>query len=268
METGDYGVCQCEVCRKRQRHPVSRFSWEDMALMYPIAADAIRSVSKDAWLLCEAYTHPEPYRGKKEAPDFGDGKAAWADEAIAAFPQGDTVWVQWVADEHVPPKKLYEWTALGKVPGSGRRHVMRAHFATYWRGYRGELAVDWLADLTARSMAAGCDTMSIFGEVSAFHAGAELNYLAFQHYGSAANPRADLDLFLREVAGPLLGGPQAARDYLRFARLLPARAEIPGALKDIYTRLGKLPPHQARRWVWLANFLTSFLEQPWELSHE
>ena len=45
METGDYGVCRCGLCEKRRRHPVSAFSWEDMALMYPLAAEAIRSVS-------------------------------------------------------------------------------------------------------------------------------------------------------------------------------------------------------------------------------
>ncbi|MHB1000088.1 MAG: hypothetical protein ACYC27_12660 [Armatimonadota bacterium] len=30
------------------------------------------------------------------------------------------------------------------------------------------------------------------------------------------------------------------------------------ALKDINPRLRKLPPNAARRWTWLANYLSSF----------
>ncbi len=42
METGDTGVCQCPRCRDRREHPGLSFSWEDMAMMYPIAVEAIR----------------------------------------------------------------------------------------------------------------------------------------------------------------------------------------------------------------------------------
>jgi hypothetical protein len=40
---------------------------------------------------------------------------------------------------------------------------------------------------------------------------------------------------------------------------LDDRAQIPGALKDIYGRCASLPPDVARRWVWLANYLASFV---------
>jgi hypothetical protein len=135
---------------------------------------------------------------------------------------------------------------------------MRAHFATYWRGIRGELAVYWIAELVHQSVTHGFDTISLFGEVSPFHAGAELNYHALENFGSAANPKADLDAFLRDVAGPLLGGEERARDYLRFARLVSDRERIAEALEKIYSRLSALPRAAARRWAWLANHLASF----------
>ncbi len=119
--------------------------------------------------------------------------------------------------------------------------------------------MDWIADMVQRSMAHGFDAISLFGEVSPFHTGAELNYLALAHYGSAANPTADLEVFLRDIAAPLLGGAGAARDFLRFARLLDDRSRIPDALKEIYGRCARLSPDIARRWVWLANFLASFI---------
>jgi hypothetical protein len=260
IETGDYGVCRCGLCEKRRRHAFSTFSWEDMALMYPVAAEAIRSVSPDAWIVCETYSHPEPYAGSKGAPGFGEGKPAWADECLEQFPKGKGIFVQWVCDDYVKPRQLKAWTKVGTVSDSGHHNIMRAHFGTYWSGHlRGELSIDWIADMVQRSMSHGFDAISLFGEVSPFDTGAELNYLALKNYGSAANPKADLEVFLRDVAAPLLGGEKNAHDYLRYARLLDGRQQIPGALKEIYARCGTLPPDIARRWAWLGNYLASFV---------
>jgi len=99
METGDTGICQCKQCRAATAAlgvPLLMVLVEDMALMYPLATDAIRSVTPDAWIVCETYSHPQPYAGADKAPDFGDGKPVWADAALAKFPRG--VFVQWVAD--------------------------------------------------------------------------------------------------------------------------------------------------------------------------
>jgi hypothetical protein len=153
------------------------------------------------------------------------------------------------------------WSEAGAVSNARHRHIMRAHFSTYWMGVRGELAIDWIAELVQRSIAHGFDAISLFGEVSPFHTSAELNYLALAHYGSRANPKADLDVFLRDVAAPLLGGGELARDYLRLARLRDDPARIPAALETIYRRIATLPAAAARRWAWLANHLASFLEE-------
>jgi hypothetical protein len=211
--------------------------------------------------VCETYSNPQPYRGTKQTPGFGDDKPVWADECIASFPKGETVFVQWVCDKFVKPKLTEVWTDAGKVSSADRRNVMRAHFGTYWAGgLRGGLAIDWIADMVQRSISHGFDAISIFGEVSPFDTGAELNYLALANYGSAANPAADVDMFLRDVGGSLLGGETLARDYLRYARLLDRRAQIPAALREMYANCGKLPVAPARRWAWLANYLASFAE--------
>jgi hypothetical protein len=142
---------------------------------------------------------------------------------------------------------------------SGQHNIMRAHLATYWYDHlRGELAIDWIADRGQRSMAHGFEGISLFGEVSRFNTGAELNYLALMKYGSAASPQADFEVFLRGVAAPLLGGEQYAHDYLHYARLLDDRRQIPSALKEIYARCGTLPPDMARRWAWRGTYLASF----------
>ncbi len=261
METGDTGICQCKLCRDRRQHSDSSFSWlswEDMGLMYPLATSAIRSVAPEAWVVCETYSHPQPYTGLDKPPRFGDAMPAWATAELAKFPQG--VFVQWVADYFMKNGAITPaWTAEGRVTSPGHRHVMRSHLSTSWFGNRGEVAIDWLANLVNQSISSGFEGISLFGEVSPFQSGAELNYLALADFGSVQNPKADLDAFQQRVAAPLLGGADNARDFLQFARLLSDRKQIPAALPGIYARLATLPPEAARRWCWLANHLASFV---------
>lgn len=261
IETGDTGICQCKLCRDRRQHSASTFSWlswEDMGLMYPIATNAVRAVAPDAWIVCETYSHPEPYKGPDKPPRFGDAMPTWAASELAKFPRD--VFVQWVADYFMKNGEITPaWTAEGRVPGDGHRHVMRSHLSTSWFGNRGELATDWLANLVQRSIASGFEGVSLFGEASPFHSGAELNYLALEDYGGVDNLDADLDSFQQRIAAPLLGGVDNARDFLQFARLLSDRPQIPAALPKIYGRLASLPPDAARRWCWLANHLASFV---------
>lgn len=258
MESGDTGVCQCRLCQDRRKYPARGFSLEDMALMYPLAAEAIRSVKPDATIIAETYSHPEPYTGPAPVPGFGEGSPPWLAECMAAFPEN--IMVNWVCDNFVAPRNAVAWTDAGRPPASGNRlHIMRAHFGTYWHGHRDELCIDWMADMVAKSIAHGFEGISIFGESSPFHAGAELNYLAFADYGSADNPAADVDSFLERVAAPLLGGPDLAKEYLRLARLKDQREEIPAALRRIRHVAASLDGRPAQRWTWLANFLASFV---------
>ncbi|UCD29189.1 MAG: hypothetical protein JSV03_01515, partial [Planctomycetota bacterium] len=201
IEAGDNHVCQCKLCKDRRRYPTGRFSWEDMALLHPIAIKAIRAVKPDAWICCETYSHPEPYRGQ-EHPGFGDGKTAWADQCLAKIPDG--VFIEWVYDRIGKSRPKRIWTKAGNVNNQRHRHIMRAHFSTYWSGIRGELAIEAIAEMVQESMDHGSDVISLFGEVSPFHTGAELNYLALENFGSSANPKADVNIFLRDVAAPLL----------------------------------------------------------------
>ena len=257
IEAGDTGVCQCRLCRDRRQHPASGFSWDDMAMMYPIAAEAIRAVAPEAWIVCETYSHPEPYAKDDQMPSFGEGKPVWADACLAQFPTD--VFVQWVCDGYIAPQSKQDWTAAGHVSNERFRHIMCAHMGTYWGRYRGELAIDWISEMVKRSTAAGFDAISMFGEVSPFHTGAELNYLALANYGSSGNPEADVAVFLRDVAGPLLGGETAAHDYVKSARSVDDRAKISDTIRQIMVRLPELPLDAARRWLWLANFLSAFL---------
>ncbi|HJN93764.1 MAG TPA: hypothetical protein QGF05_13715, partial [Dehalococcoidia bacterium] len=152
METGDTGVCRCGQCEARRSHPVSALSWDDMALMYPLAAQAIRSVREDAFIVAETYSHPQPHEGEA-APGFGEGVPPWAAACLAEFPED--VLVQWVCDRWVAPHGPGKWTEAGVAPPGPHRHIMRAHFGTFWHRFRYELAVDWIAEMVGKSIQHG-----------------------------------------------------------------------------------------------------------------
>jgi hypothetical protein len=211
-------------------------------------------------VVCETYTNPEPHPDPKKQGGFGTRRPGWADECLERFPK--KVYVQWVCDQLVRPN-AGKWTKAGSVSSQDRHNVMRAHFSTYWMGRRrGELATDSIAEMVQKSITANFDAISLFGEVSRVCAGPELNYLALENFGSAANPKAELDLFLDQVAAPLLGGPRQARQYLNYARLLDAdRGQIPNALKEIYAQCALYPPPISHRWAWLGEYLNSFVAE-------
>ncbi|MBM4027362.1 MAG: hypothetical protein FJ280_18440 [Planctomycetes bacterium] len=254
VESGDTHVCECRLCRERRQHPVSALSWDDMALFYGPAAEAVGSVRPDATVVLETYSHPEPVTDGT-VPGFGGGSPPSVAQCLAQFPR--RAYVQWVADHFCAPRRSAPWTA--RAPAGFAGNIMRAHLATWWMGRGDEVAVDWLAQLAQQSLAHGFNGLSIFGEKSPFRTGCELNYLALADYGSAANPGADLESFLTRVAAPLLGGPERAAEFLRLARLIGAPEELERAAAQARRHAAQLDGRPAGRWTWLAWYLSRWL---------
>ncbi len=254
VEAGDTLCCECPLCRERRQHPVSALSWEDMALTYGPAAEAVWSVRPEATVVLETYSHPDP-APEGEAPGFGGGAPSWAAECLAQFPRG--AYVQWVGDYVTAPHNSVPWTT--RAPEGFAGNIMRSHHATWWRGRGDEVAIHWLAEVARKSIAQGFDGLSIFGDKSPFRTGCELNYLALADYGSQANPEADMDSFLKRVAAPLLGGDELAAEFLRLARLIEAPEELDGAVTAAQRQAAKLEGRPADRWTWLAWYLSRWV---------
>jgi hypothetical protein len=254
IEAGDTNVCECPLCRDRRQHPVSAMSWEDMAMLYAPAAEAVWSVRPEATVVLETYSHTEPVLDGT-VPTFGGGLPPWAAECLEQFPRG--AYVQWVGDYVTAPYNSVPWTT--RAPEGFAGNIMRSHHATWWRGRGEEVAVDWLAELARKSLAQGFNGLSIFGEKGASRTGSELNYLALADYGSPGNPEADLDSFLKRVAGPLLGGAERAAEFLRLARLIDTPEELDGAAVAARREAAQLSGRVADRWTWLAWYLSRFV---------
>lgn len=253
IESGDTGTCKCPLCRERRQYAADMISWEDMALMYPIARDAIRSVRSDAMIVLETYSHPEPVEGN-EAPGFGGGSPSWAGECVAKFPRD--AYIQWVADGYMDPwNNQGKWTSAARVPEGFLGNIMRSHHGTWWGRYGDEPVMGWLAQMAQSSMACGCNGLSIFGEHSPYATGCELNYLAFADYGSPENPQAGLDSFLNRIAAPLLGSAELAQEFVYVAGALNEPERLEEACIIARANAARQTGRIAQRWAWLAWYL-------------
>jgi hypothetical protein len=147
-----------------------------------------------------------------------------------------------------------------------RSSVIRTHMGSQWpfenrERYR-PVARDFAA-LARLAATSGMHGANVFGEVSPLETANEFNYLAFATFSS--EPATTWEAFVDRVLGPLLGGPEAAAEYLSILELLPhpETAETPpgeAALRAAAGRARELTARctgdeQHRRWVWLLNRL-------------
>ena len=253
METGDCTpVCMCDACRARRAEMrggegrIPNLSLSDMAGIYPEAATVIRSVSKDAWIICEMYTHflNNPAFNEPELP---------AMQKLLEMP--DDIFWQW-SDRHLKPN---QWQNSDRLPESLRkfRHIMRAHHGTQWDGGRHTLVVEEIRKQCQLSFESGMQGVSIFGESSPFHTNTEFNYLALQYF--ADHPMDSLHDFAKNVMASRLGGTALAETYLEFGVFHKNPEKIPVAVKEIAKIIPGIKDSDAlRRWCYLVSFLNSF----------
>ena len=252
MEAGDNGVCQCTRCKERRGRRAAQecMSLEDMAAIYPRLTDVIRARSGDALIICETYHH---FLDKACGLFYEDPPGSDAAK-LFAMPK-DVCW-QWKCDEKLDKDEWPEGAALPK-PMQAFHNVMRSHAATQWWGGRDSFDVDKIRRKCYLSSLSGIDAVSMFGEVSPFHANAEFNYLALQYF--ADTPDASVADFAKDVMAPRLGGADRAADWLAWCRLEHDAAKIPYATEKIARIAADANDAEIRRrWLQLGSRLESF----------
>ena len=252
MEAGDNGVCQCARCKERRGARAAKDfkSLEDMAIIYSRVCAAVRDASPDALVIAETYHH------FLEGPCgiFYENPLGKDAAALLSLPK-DVFW-QWQCDAQLDKD---EWPEGAPLPPEMRKfhNVMRSHAGTNWWGGRGAFDVEKIRRQCRLSAASGLDAVSMFGETSPFLANAEFNYLALQYFADA--PDASLDGFAKDVMAPRLGGVDRAHDWIAWARLEHAPAEIPDATAKIARIAADANDAEIRRrWMQLAWRLASF----------
>ena len=230
IESGDYGVCGCDRCvarrkndaeaaRRRDDHGDS-WSHTDMAENFPRLYRAAKAKKPDLWIYCEMQWD------NLLDPVAGDAQTS------------------------LPPGGIYQHTANRSFWGRLRKelkrdyveslptqpNVLRCQFACQWNGdertERYALNARVFADMAAFVDKVGMDGLTVWGEVSAYHATAELSYLAFARF--CWEPSLTWDRFLDEDLAPRLGGREAAERFVAIAEEIDANQTLP------LTRLAEL----------------------------
>jgi hypothetical protein len=99
--------------------------------------------------------------------------------------------------------------------------------------------------------------LTVWGEPSPYHATVELSYIAFARF--SWDPTLTWERFLAEDAAPLLGGVEAAEEFVRVAEDLDAHQVLP--LERLHALRGVAMEHHAgddagRRWLSLEDQIT------------
>lgn len=252
IETGDTGTCQCPECRKRRSMEETILSAEDMAYMYPLAIDSIRSVKPDALVICETYSHFLPLPNPAgDGRVFGWGLQEPQIQALSALPKD--VYISWVAD-----MCLGQWKETDAMPEplKDHKHLMRAHYGTQWfYSIRHQLELDKIQRMCRLSAGAGMEGVSLFGESSVFNANNELNYLAELYF--AKQPFHTVENFLKDVAADLLGGEEAAHSWCMINKKIDEQTVSAKDVDLTVEYAAGLQGEQRRRWVWLGSYAAS-----------
>ena len=259
METSDTGVCQCEACRSKRTMPADTLSYDDMAIYYPKAIEAVRSIKPDAMIICETYSHFLP-KNMKTPAWFGNGIPEEAAQLLSAIPKD--AYISWVADKMM---KFDDWKEDDVAPAilKGHKQIMRGHYGTYWEGSsRHRLEIWKIRKMCRLSAYSDIDRISLFGEGASFNVNDELNYLAGVYFSK--KPMASIEDFQKEVAAELLGSYEAAGMYFRMNEELNNKNLDTNYMEAIGDYIASSAGEVRRRWIWFGSYYSSFR---WDKEH-
>jgi hypothetical protein len=255
IESGDYGVCACEICgaRRAAREDASRrgefaesWSHADMADFYPRLFEAARSHAHrdDLWLYSEL--------------QWDNLLDAEAHAPLRALPRQGIY-------QHTLNRSYWNLVKERLTPDyvnglPTETNAFRAQFACQWNGSRATDRYKFngrdFAELAWKAAECGLEGLTIWGEASAFHAATEMSYLAFARF--TYDPSLTWDRFIREDLAPRLGGGEAANRFLEITDLLDREVPIEQSeLRRLHAEVVDAS-HQAdydagRRWLSLGD---------------
>ncbi len=252
IEAGDYGVCGCARCVARRGNEAEAArrlddhgdSWShtDMADNFPRLFQTARDIKPDLWIYSEIQwdnlLDPVAQAAQTRLPRGG-------------IYQHTTNRSYWRRIEAELTRDYVE--ALPMQP-----NVLRCQFACQWNGdersERYALNARVFGDMAGLCHRTGMSGLTIWGEPSPYHATVELSYLAFARF--SWEPGLDWETFLSRDAAPLLGGTDAAREFIDIAEELDANQRLDADRLHALAR--RASRHRAdteagRRWLGLED---------------
>jgi hypothetical protein len=257
IESGDYGVCGCDLCKARRANEAEAArrasdhgdSWShtDMAENFPRLYRVAKARRPEAWIYCEM--------------QWDNLLDPVANQAQHRLPRGGIY-------QHTSNRSFWKRLKTELKPGYVRAlptqpNVLRCQFACQWNGdertERYAFNARTFAEMAQFAKAVAMDGLTVWGEPSPYHATVELSYLAFARFGW--NPALTWERFMEEEVAPRLGGPEAADRFIAIADEIDANQRLPvsrlSALRAEAARhAAELTAEPARRWLTLTDQIT------------
>jgi hypothetical protein len=253
IEAGDYGVCGCELCEARraeredaQRREGYAESWShaDMADFYPRLYEAALSKRSDLWIYSEI-----------QWDNLLDPEAM---APLRSLPEGGIY-------QHTFNRSYWNRAQEELTPGFGenlptKTNVFRCQFCCQWNGDRRTERYFFngrdFHDMAKTAQQTGFQGLTVWGEPSPYHAPTELSYNAFARF--TWDPTLSWENWLREDAGPMLGGEDAAKRFVEISRTLDENPTLEAAelerVRDESLDAARQDDSEAgRRWFSLAE---------------
>jgi hypothetical protein len=252
IEAGDYGVCDCARCRERRNNEAEAarrgdvygdyWSHTDMADNFPRLYRTAKALKPDLWLYSEIQwdnlLDPVAHEAQRRLPKGG----------IYQHTTNRTYW-----------GRLERELTRAYVEGLPTQpNVLRCQFASQWNGdertERYALNARVFGEMSALCHKTGLKGLTVWGEPSPYHATVEMSYLAFARFGWT--PELRWDDFVADDMGPLLGGADAAAEFVAIAETLDgAQVMDPDHLRalKIRTAAHRADTEAGRRWLSLED---------------
>lgn len=254
IESGDYGVCDCDRCVARRANDAEAarraaeygdsWSHSDMAANFPRLYKAAKAAKPDLWIYCEM--------------QWDNLLEPVAIEAQSALPRGAIY--QHTANRTYWTRLRNAITAEEVEALPTQPNVLRCQFACQWNGdartERYALNARDFADMCIKGGEMGMQGLTVWGEPSDYNATSEISYLAFARFGW--NPSLTWDEFVFGDVAPLFGSVENANRFIEITEEIDANSSLPVARLDALAdaALEMIPaasPDMTRRWLWLAN---------------
>lgn len=223
IEAGDYGVCGCARCvarrnneaeaaRRRQAHG-DFWSHTDMADNFPRLYRTAKAIKPDLWMYSEIQwdnlLDPVAHEAQKRLPKGG----------IYQHTTNRSYWGR--------IKRELTGAYVESLPT--QPNVLRCQFACQWNGdertERYALNARVFGEQAQLCWRTGLTGLTVWGEPSPYQATVELSYLAFARF--TWDPSLTWNRFIAEDAAPLLGGNDAAHEFVKLAEEIDANQILP-----------------------------------------
>ena len=254
IESGDYGVCDCQRCMARRANDAEAArrgdahgdSWShtDMAENFPRLYRAAKAKRPDLWIYCEM-----------QWDNLLDPVAV---EAQKKLPRGAIY-------QHTANRSFWNRLRTELKPDyvaslPTQPNVLRCQFASQWNGdertERYAFNARAFADMASRGAELGMEGLTVWGEASDYLATVELSYLAFARF--SWDPTLKWEAFVTTELAPRLGGQTLGERFVRIAEELDANQTLPiarlqGLQDEALAAMVSLTGEPARRWLTLAE---------------